>query len=160
MKDIFISHSSADQEIAEQICMFLESSGFECWVSYRVGDLNPGRTYTRSITEAIDSSRAFVVLLSNNAIRSEQVEQEVISANERQRFGLRIYPIIIDDVIDENESFSSNKKIIMVQKLIPDIFKNPTNVLTFNRKKNQTNAIYLNNNVYSNMRVTYEKQNR
>ena len=71
-----------------------------------------------------------------------------------------LYNKYINDVIDENESFSSNKKIIMVQKLIPDIFKNPTNVLTFNRKENQTNAIYLNNNVYSNMRVTYEKQNR
>ena len=100
MHDIFISHSSRDKNVTEEVCAFLEKAGFQCWVSYRKTDLRPGKMYPREITEAIDSSRVFLLLLSNHSISSEQVNQEVNSANERQRYGLKIIPVFLDDDID------------------------------------------------------------
>lgn len=100
MNDIFISHSSEDRKYAEAVCSRLECAGFKCWVSYRITDLQPGKIYTQRITEAIDSSKVFLLLLSNNSIKSEQVLQEVISANERQRYGLKIFPVVLDDNVD------------------------------------------------------------
>lgn len=102
MEDIFISHSSLDRNVAESVCDILESSGFSCWISFRIKDLQPGKIYTEAINEAIDNSKIFLVLLSNNSISSEQVRQEVICANERQRYGTKIFPVIIDENVDMN----------------------------------------------------------
>ena len=76
MKDVFISHSSLDRDVAESVCNILEESGFSCWVSFRIKDLPPGKIYTEAITEAIDNCKIFLVLLSNNSISTEQVKQE------------------------------------------------------------------------------------
>lgn len=100
MKDVFISHSSLDRDVAESVCNILEESGFSCWVSFRIKDLPPGKIYTEAITEAIDNCKIFLVLLSNNSISTEQVKQEIISANERQRYGTKIFPVFIDENID------------------------------------------------------------
>lgn len=107
MRDIFISHSSLDKEIAEDVCQEFEKIGFSCWISYRIKDLKPGKVYTEEITEAISNSRFFVALLSNNSIRSEQVQQEVILANERQKYGLKIFPVIIDEVMSKQYAHPS-----------------------------------------------------
>lgn len=103
MKDVFISHSSLDKKIAEEICSCLEKEELNCWISYRARDLQPGRDYTERITEAIDSSKVFLVLLSNHSIASRQVLQEIVLANDRQRFGMRIFPVVIDAQLDKEK---------------------------------------------------------
>lgn len=103
MQDVFISHSSLDKKIAGEICSYLEKEELSCWISYRVKDLQPGREYIERITEAIDSSKVFLVLLSNHSIASKQVLQEIALANERQRFGMRIFPVIVDEQLDKED---------------------------------------------------------
>ena len=100
MKDIFISYSSKDEEIVEKACKWIEKKGFSCWVSYRIQDLQPGVMYTEKIVEMIDACKLFVVFISNNSVVSEQVRQEVCIANERQRYGLRIFPVIIGEPLN------------------------------------------------------------
>lgn len=103
MIDVFISHSSLDREIVEEVCSCLEKEEVDCWVSYRVKDLQPGKEYVERIKEAIDCSKTLVVLLSKNSIISQQVFQEITLANERQRFGVRIFPVIIDETLKREE---------------------------------------------------------
>lgn len=100
MKDIFICHSSLDRETVDKACKWIEEKGFSCWVSYRTEDLQPGIIYTEKIVEMIDSCKLFIVFVSNNSVNSEQVRQEVCIANERQRYGLRIFPVIIGDPLN------------------------------------------------------------
>lgn len=99
MNDIFISFSSADRTFAEQICSFFESNGLKCWISLRCSDLEPGTDYPQKIFQAIQESSIFVLLLSSQAIESTestQIYQELTLANERQRMGMRIFPILVD----------------------------------------------------------------
>ena len=103
MRDIFISHSSLDKSICESVCELFESYGFSCWVAYRPNNLPPGENYTNRIKTAIDSSKVFVLLVSRNSLSSEQIMQEVALANERQKYGLRIFSIIIDESVTIDE---------------------------------------------------------
>lgn len=103
MKDVFISYSSLDRKIAEEVCDSLEKRELSCWISSRINDLEPGREYTERIREAIDSSKLFIVLLSQNSIASKQVLQEITLANDRQRFGMKIFPVVIDNQLDKED---------------------------------------------------------
>lgn len=103
MKDIFISHSSLDRKISEEVCARFEKEDLSCWISSRAKDLEPGREYTERIKEAIDSSKIFLVLLSENSVMSKQVLQELTLANDRQRYGIRIFPVIIDDKLGKED---------------------------------------------------------
>ncbi len=100
MKDVFISYSSFDRKIAEKVCDSLERREVSCWISFRINDLEPGREYTERIREAIDSSKLFIILLSQNSITSKQVLQEITLANDRQRFGMKIFPVVIDNQLN------------------------------------------------------------
>lgn len=57
-KQIFISYSSKDQDIAYKICSLLEGENMTCWIAPR--DVTGGKSYGREILEAI--SNAQVVL--------------------------------------------------------------------------------------------------
>lgn len=103
MKDVFISYSSLDRKIAEEVCESFEKRELSCWISSRINDLEPGREYTERIREAVDSSKLFIVLLSQNSITSKQVLQEITLANDRQRFGMKIFPVVIDNQLDNED---------------------------------------------------------
>ena len=103
MRDIFISYASENEMVCDKICEWFESFGFSCWVAHRAADLPPGGNYTECIKAAIDSSKVFVLLVSRASLSSEQVAQEVVLANERQRYGLRIFSIMIDDSVCMDE---------------------------------------------------------
>ena len=106
MNDIFISFSSADTASAKQICSFFESNGLKCWISLRCSDLEPGKDYPQKIFQAIQESSIFVLLLSPQAIESTestQIYQELTLANERQRMGMRIFPILVDTSLTKDQ---------------------------------------------------------
>ena len=96
MRDIFISHSSIDIKEVYEICDYFEKKGYSCWLSKRLKDLPPGQEYPAAITEAIDNSKIFVLVISENSIISEEVQKEVILANNRLKYGIRIYTIMLD----------------------------------------------------------------
>ena len=75
MKTVFISHSSKDIEIGDEVCRFLEGSGISCWIAPR--DVTPGKNYGAAIVDAIDECRFFVLILSSESNKSPQVVREV-----------------------------------------------------------------------------------
>lgn len=93
MADIFISHSSKDKEIADKLCEAMEAKGLKCWIAPR--DIVPGSEWAVSISDAISTISAMVVIYSENSAASTQVPKELGLADKRGKF---IIPYKIDDM--------------------------------------------------------------
>jgi hypothetical protein len=74
-KDVFISYSSADKQVAADICTALESAGNSCWIAPR--DILPGVTYADALIQAIDACRVMVIVYSSTANTSPHILREV-----------------------------------------------------------------------------------
>jgi TolB-like protein/Tfp pilus assembly protein PilF len=90
---VFISHSSKDKAIADQICQRLESDGIKCWIAPR--DLKPGSDWTEGIIQGINSCRLFVLVFSASANSSEHVRREVATAFS---LGLAVIPFRTENI--------------------------------------------------------------
>jgi hypothetical protein len=78
MPRIFISHSSHDSELANQIADDLRCAGYEPWIDNRA--VRCGNSIVSSIDEAIMACHYFLIVLSKKAIESRWVETEAIEA--------------------------------------------------------------------------------
>src|SRR3984885_8018264 len=72
---VFISHSSADRDIANAARESLEAAGIRCWIAPR--DVRGGRFYPGEIIRAIRRSKVFLLIFSEAANASDQVLQEL-----------------------------------------------------------------------------------
>ena len=91
MPDVFMSHSSADAEIAGQVVSALEGDGLSCWIAPR--DIGPG-SWGDAIIRGIEACRAMVLLFSSSSNNSAHVLREVERAVNKK---LTIIPFRIDD---------------------------------------------------------------
>lgn len=92
-RDVFISHSTTDADVAKAACEALEEAGITCWLAPR--DILPSQTWSGAIVEAIDSCGVLVVVLSARANDSTEVVREVELASRRAKTTLlwRIEPV-------------------------------------------------------------------
>ena len=90
-RDAFISHASADAPLARNICEALEARGLRCWIAPR--DVQPEGTYGTEIVKGIRDSGVFLVIVTDAASESQQVEREAERASHYKK---RIIPIIVD----------------------------------------------------------------
>lgn len=95
--DIFISYSKDDKATADAVCHGLEEAGIRCWIAPR--DVPVGRSWKRSIVQAIREAQAMVLIFSGTANSSSQVHREVDIAFEA---GNPILPFRIE-AIEMNE---------------------------------------------------------
>src|SRR6516225_1666395 len=79
--DIFISYSSQDREKAAQLTELLSSAGLSVWIDQQGIDV--ATSWSEEIVDAIDSCKAFVVMLSPHSIESHNVVKEVSLASEK-----------------------------------------------------------------------------
>jgi hypothetical protein len=75
MHDVFISHATEDEAVAADVCALLEGRGIQCWIAPR--DVAPGKVWDEAILDAIESSGAFLLILSAAANASSFVKNEV-----------------------------------------------------------------------------------
>jgi TIR domain len=80
--DVFISHSTRDKHITDQICHHLEQEGIRCWMAPR--DILPGRDWPASIVDAITQSSLMLLIFSENANESAQIYREIGVASEER----------------------------------------------------------------------------
>jgi hypothetical protein len=78
--DVFVSHVEEDATVALTLADALEAEGFTTWCYER--DSIPGPSYLLQTAEAIERSRAVVVVISAHALGSNQVTAEVVRAHE------------------------------------------------------------------------------
>jgi hypothetical protein len=89
---IFLSYTSADKYFADDLVRGLESHGLQIWYAPR--DVRPG-DYPEQIQRAIETAKAFVVIVSEASNQSNFVRAETEMAFSRRRpvFPVRYAPI-------------------------------------------------------------------
>lgn len=96
--DVFISYSTKDKTVADTVCAKLEERKIRCWIAPR--DIAPGQHFAKSIIDAIDLSKVFVLIWSANANISEHILNEI---NQAFNQGITIIPFRIQDVQPTSE---------------------------------------------------------
>jgi len=89
----FISYAKADDKKAHKIAELLESRGFKCWIAPR--DVRPGAAYGAEIMRGIETSGAFILVLSSASNQSDFVAREVERAISMKK---AVLPIRIENV--------------------------------------------------------------
>lgn len=91
--DVFISYSSKNVEIAEEICRLLEDNGIACWIAPR--DIPTGQKYASVISAAIKLCKITILVFSEYAALSPWVESEIAKAFDNKKL---IIPFKIEDI--------------------------------------------------------------
>lgn len=113
-KSVFISHSSNDFNIAQQICAELEKFDISCWIAPR--NVMGGLPYAEEIVQAIKSCKVLLLIASNSINASEQILNEIeIAVN----YSKLILPFKIDTVI-YNDSYQYYLKRKHWIEAVPD----------------------------------------
>ena len=109
MGKIFISYSSKNQKIANDLCRYLEQQGIRCWIAPR--DIPSASNYAGEITRAIKSADRFLLLYSKDAGKSEHVKNEINLAINNSK---QILPYCLDNspYDDDLEYYLSTKQRI------------------------------------------------
>ncbi|MCY3415096.1 MAG: BspA family leucine-rich repeat surface protein [Candidatus Heimdallarchaeota archaeon] len=90
--DVFISFSSKDKKVAEELYEKIRKAKQNAWISSLSIDL--GQKYSRQILDAIDSCKIFIILISKHSTESRHVETELERGFSK---GKDIMPIVLDD---------------------------------------------------------------
>ena len=90
---VFVSHSSDNRELANELAAFLEGRGVRVWIAPR--DVRPGMDYSEQLQLAIESAVAFVVLVTEMANKSPYVRAETEMAFSTNK---PIFPVRISDI--------------------------------------------------------------
>jgi hypothetical protein len=91
---VFISYAHEDQTQAFRLVEDLQAEGRVCWIDARRIHYGDNRWYTM-IAEGINNSYAFVPLISEQALSSNWVLDEICWALEREKL---IFPLMLEDV--------------------------------------------------------------
>jgi hypothetical protein len=98
MKDqVFISYAEEDSAVASDIAAGLEGAGYVTWYFERDGGI-PGVSYLEETCLEIEESKAFLLLISEHSVKSNQVTVEIERAHESDK---PIIPLRIDIEHDE-----------------------------------------------------------
>jgi hypothetical protein len=76
--DVFISYSSKNKVLADQVCDKLESSNIRCWMAPR--DITAGTDWTSSIVDSIKSCRVLILIFTDDVNASSQIPREICLA--------------------------------------------------------------------------------
>jgi len=82
MSDIFISYSSNDEQLANQLCEFFEKEKLSCWIAPR--NIEVGKEYGGEIIKGIEESKVFFLCLTKSSNESQHVLREVERAVNRK----------------------------------------------------------------------------
>jgi TolB-like protein len=93
MPDIFISYSRKDSTQALELAERLRATGMEVWIDQH--GIEAATSWSNEIVQALDSSRAMLVLLSSASIESDNVLRELSLAFESKK---TIIPIDLEAI--------------------------------------------------------------
>lgn len=93
-KMAFISYSSKDRNIADNLCAKLEARGCKVWYAPRNIVSND---YASAIVEAITRCSHFVLILSRNSVQSNHVLNEIDLAFRELQRGMKFLTLKVDE---------------------------------------------------------------
>ena len=97
-KNIFLSYSHSDKHIAQSVAAELQKNGIEVW--YDKWEIKPGDSLIQKIfTEGLSKCDYFLILLSQNSLKSRWVQEELDSALVKKIEGVtRVIPILLEKI--------------------------------------------------------------
>ena len=100
--DYFISYNKNDLRHARRIATLVKNAGLKCWWQNE----DSRQEYANEIKAAINSSTAFLVLLSPFSAESEWVGKEILNAIRlHSSKKLKILPIVCEDLPKEDYDY-------------------------------------------------------
>lgn len=136
MEKAFLSHSSSDKTLVRHVANLLGTH--HC--AYDEYSFSPGLRTLDEIFREMDESDVFVIFISEKALSSQWVKQEVAEAWKRlsQEKLERILPIIIDPNIDHNHkdmpewlSEKYNLRLVQNEMVICNMIRNMLRQVNF-----------------------------
>jgi hypothetical protein len=94
VREVFVSYSQPDRDIALAIVAHLEAQDIACWVAPR--DVQPASDWAEQIVEAIARACVMVLVFSASANGSPQVRREVERAVHRR---VPLLPFRVEEVL-------------------------------------------------------------
>lgn len=95
---IFLSYAHADEAFAKALASQLQRRGFSVWSPAE--EVLPGDNVWLQTGEALKKSRAMVVLLSPDSVRSEHVRHEIEYALGDSNYAGRLFPVRVRQTPD------------------------------------------------------------
>lgn len=89
---IFLSYAGSEEAYAKSLATQLEKRGFSVWTD---AELLPGDNPWLQTGKALEKSRAMVVLLSPDSVRSENVRRETEYALGNLNYEGRLFPVVV-----------------------------------------------------------------
>jgi uncharacterized repeat protein (TIGR02543 family) len=129
-RDVFVCHRSIDIAKAEEVVRELEQDGHKCWISSRNLRPNDNENYWMNIEEAISHSEIFLVVSSQDAMLSKDVQKEVLIASKLKKKRLEykidnyrhttLFKSFFDGIkwIDASTSKNANQLLVRVFDLL------------------------------------------
>jgi TIR domain len=93
-RDVFVSYSHNDHDVAFELVASLEAHSITCWIAPR--DIAPSADWAEEIIDAISAARLMVLVFSAGSNDSPQVRREVERAVHKQ---VKILPFRIENVM-------------------------------------------------------------
>lgn len=156
-KLVFISHSSANSELAKELCEYLEKREKKCFIAPR--DIRLGHEYAEEILGGIDNSYVMVLMLSKESNTSPHVLREVERAVSKN------IPIIVYRI--ENVQLSKSLEYFLMTHQWMDavddmdfkrIMDSIEGFLQQNNENAQNSPVALNENNVSDSETTDKKE--
>ena len=93
-RQVFISHATADADLAHRLAADLEAEGWAVWIA--PDSIQPGEKWVEAINRGLEASGCFVLLLTPAAVASRWVTSETNVAIEMEHEGqLQFIPLQI-----------------------------------------------------------------
>jgi WD40 repeat protein len=96
MAKLFVSYSRKDSKTARKLIAAFKEMGQEVWVDWE--DIPPAADWLEQIFRGIESSDAFIFIVSPDSIKSEVCNVEIGRAAQNNK---RIIPVVIRDVVPD-----------------------------------------------------------
>lgn len=94
MHDVFLSHSSIDKPVVEEIAHRLRRNGIEPWLDK--WNLIPGNSWQEEIEQALDNCKTCAVFIGSSGMGPWQNEEIRTSINRRVNTdGFRVIPVLL-----------------------------------------------------------------
>jgi len=96
--NVFISHSHRDKRFVEWLANSLAASGIDVW--YDDWEIKVGDSILEKVNDGISQSDFLIVVLSKSSMNSRWVREELNAASAEmiERAGIKILPVLIEDV--------------------------------------------------------------
>jgi len=92
-REAFLSHASAERELAGALVATLRSHGIPIW--YSTTNIQGAQQWHDEIGRALRRCEWFILLLSPEAVRSRWVKRELLFALNSSHFEERIVPVLV-----------------------------------------------------------------